>query len=537
MLPAVGRVDAALDAHLGGAARPRFAGASGDLVQGEIVGPAAQVLAQPALGEGAEAALIDAEVGIGDVAVDDVAHRLAIDFAPQRVGRPADAPEIGVARREQGDDFRFVRLAPGAGFLQRAIQQPARRAGTVAGQKLRLRLRRRRAARRPGIGARMAGRIHQRQRAPPGLRRQPVFCGLEIARINGQALDQHLAGAGAVPRQRLDLRPGRLGIDVIRRDRRDAAPVVDAGLDQARARAGAQVGRGLDARRCAEQDARHGDGPQMLLEGGLGRHRHVRARLGAEILHDDLLQVAVALVQRAQGEQRLDALLPRLADADEDAAGEGNRRLARRRDGRQAHGRMLVGTAGVGAAAPAQAFGCALQHQPHGSGNRAQRLQLFVRHDAGVEVRQQSAALQHHFRHRREIVQGAVMAQPGQFLPRLPIARLGPVAEGEQCLLAAGAPARLGDGQHLLGFEEGLFTRLRLPGERAVAATVAAQAREGDEDLARPGDAVAESLVANVRRDGHECTDVGAADQQPGLVLAGKLPRGGAGKQGSDAVG
>ena len=41
--------------------------------------------------------------------------------------------------------------------------------------------------------------------------------------------------------------------------------------------------------------------------------------LGAEILHDDFLDVAVRAVQIAQCQQRLDALAPRLADADQDA--------------------------------------------------------------------------------------------------------------------------------------------------------------------------------------------------------------------------
>ena len=46
----------------------------------------------------------------------------------------------------------------------------------------------------------------------------------------------------------------------------------------------------------------------------------LRAGLGAEVLDDDLLQVPVARMQRAQREERLDALAPRLADADQDAA-------------------------------------------------------------------------------------------------------------------------------------------------------------------------------------------------------------------------
>ena len=58
----------------------------------------------------------------------------------------------------------------------------------------------------------------------------------------------------------------------------------------------------------AEQDARDRDRPEMLVERRLVALRHARAGLGAEVLDDDFLQMAVALVQVAQRQQRLDAL-------------------------------------------------------------------------------------------------------------------------------------------------------------------------------------------------------------------------------------
>ena len=61
-----------------------------DLVEGEIVGRAAQVLVRAALREGAELAAEVADVGVVDVAVDDVAHDVAADRAAQRVGRARD---------------------------------------------------------------------------------------------------------------------------------------------------------------------------------------------------------------------------------------------------------------------------------------------------------------------------------------------------------------------------------------------------------------------------------------------------------------
>mgnify|MGYP002682391457 CR=1 FL=1 len=74
----------------------------------------------------------------------------------------------------------------------------------------------------------------------------------------------------------------------------------------------------------------------------------VVAVVGDEVLQDDLLQVAVLGVQRGQGGQRVEPVLGRLADADEDPAGEGDLQLAGGADGLQAHGRHLGGRSLVG---------------------------------------------------------------------------------------------------------------------------------------------------------------------------------------------
>ena len=47
--------------------------------------------------------------------------------------------------------------------------------------------------------------------------------------------------------------------------------------------------------------------------------RHPGPGLGAKILDDDFLDVPVCFVQLAQPQQSLEALTPRLADADQDA--------------------------------------------------------------------------------------------------------------------------------------------------------------------------------------------------------------------------
>src|SRR5262245_21406173 len=70
----VARMDAALHADFGGAARPRLAHAPLDLAEREIVRPAAQRLADLAFGEGAEATFEITDVGVIDIAGNDVGN-------------------------------------------------------------------------------------------------------------------------------------------------------------------------------------------------------------------------------------------------------------------------------------------------------------------------------------------------------------------------------------------------------------------------------------------------------------------------------
>ncbi len=255
----------------------------------------------------------------------------------------------------------------------------------------------------------------------------------------------------------------------------------------------------------------------MVGEVGLRRRGHARLGLGAEILDDDFLDVAVALVQIAQRQQRLDALGPGLADADQDARGERHRRLAGRGDAVEPPARHFVRRAEMRPAAPAQPLAGALQHDPLRYRDRAQPVELLAGHHTGVEVRQEAGFFQHQLGHFGEIREGGVVAEPGQSLAGGAVAQLGLVAQREQRLPAAGLGAGAGDRHHLFGVEIGRLAAPRRMREGAVMANIAAQLGQRDEHLARIGDEAAMTAVARRRGDRHEGAEIVAFRQSQGF--------------------
>jgi hypothetical protein len=76
-------MDTALQAHFRCPAIPRFNRAALDFFNIEIVRRAAQILVRAAFREGAELAPEMADVGVIDVAVDDIADGVAVDASWQ----------------------------------------------------------------------------------------------------------------------------------------------------------------------------------------------------------------------------------------------------------------------------------------------------------------------------------------------------------------------------------------------------------------------------------------------------------------------
>ena len=238
------------------------------------VGLAAQVRRELPLREGAEAAAEVADVRVLDVAGDDVGDRVAVPLAPERVGGGKDALALLAPGAEEPDDLRLAELLA-RGERQRVAGDEER---DLAGL-----------ARRPGILAGKPERVGHRATRAASTAGSSQTC-VDVARVDGQARGQLETAALGRRAEPVELGPGRLGIDVIDRHRRDAAPVVDPGIEQSGEVAG-QVRRRLHRDPGRQENPGDGDRPEKLRERRLRRGRHPRARLRPEVLDDHLLHL------------------------------------------------------------------------------------------------------------------------------------------------------------------------------------------------------------------------------------------------------
>ena len=135
---------------------------------------------------------------------------------------------------------------------------------------------------------------------------------------------------------------------------------------------------------------------------------------------------------------------------------------------------------------------------------------------AGVGVGQQAGLLEHGGAGRGQVVDGRGVAVVGQPLGGGRVAVLGALAQGEERLVAAGGPSGPGDVEDLVEREVGRLQPGRGLGEGAVAAPVAAQHGQRDEDLGREGHPGAEGRVAHGGRPGHELGQRGGQQRRRG---------------------
>ncbi len=356
-------------------------------------------------------------------------------------------------------------------------------------------------------------------RQQPGV--EPGFAALQVLGVDGEPLAQREAGLGGAFGQVFDVWPGAFRVDVVGGERRDAAPVVDAGADQQRELGVHQVRRGLDPGGGAERQPGHRHRGGQVGQFGVRHGAHRGVRLGPEVLHDHFLHALVGAGHLADRQQRLGPLQVGLADADQHAGGERDGAAPGVLQHPQPDGGLLVRGAVVRAAwLGPQAGGGGLQHHAHRRGDRLEALEVRPGQHAGVQVRQQAGLLQHPDGHRPHVRQGVVVAVRVEPLAGLRPAVLGAVAEREQGFLAAEFGAAAGDLQHLVrGQVQAVAVLAELAGhgdEGAVVAAVPAEPGQRDEHLAGvrddPGAAgLLQAGVADPGGGGAQLLQVGAA--------------------------
>ena len=282
----------------------------------ELVGPeqvrvAAQVERQRTLREGAEPALERADVRVVDVAVADEGDGVADDVAPELVGDLGDALRRRRPRAPSSvTSSSTPASSPASTPSSTSPTATAPRAGQAAGTVMEQHPRRGRvAARGPRspVAAEVLGVGRRRHRgADVGV--EPLVAVLHVLGVDRQARREHEArGLGGVA-QAFERGPRSLGVDVVGRDRRDAAPVVDAGRE--RARRGRRTGSaGPGGASPAPRTMR---AAATVQRNSSGSHAaapvHRRAGLGQEVLDDDLLHVPVPGVALGDRVQCVEAL-------------------------------------------------------------------------------------------------------------------------------------------------------------------------------------------------------------------------------------
>ena len=269
--------------------------------------------------EGAERAGIGADIGVVDVAGYDIAHITPAPRLSQCVGGLAHIEHIAAAHAKQRFDRRLVEPFTGeCGFDDlpdlRTDLRPIHRLVEILEQ---TGIGRGRATGHPATFASKPLGICASQNVAENGRVDPGTLEVDVARIDRKTLDEFLSRRRGHRRQLVEMRPRRFGIDVIRGNGRNPAPIVDARRDQLVQIAMRKIGRRLQADVPSEDEAGERDRSKEFLFAGLGRGRHPRSRLGAEVLDDHLLDIPVCCMDIPDLEKRIHPLFPCFADADQ----------------------------------------------------------------------------------------------------------------------------------------------------------------------------------------------------------------------------
>ncbi len=208
----------------------------------------------------------------------------------------------------------------------------------------------------------------------------------------------------------------------------------------------------------------------------------------SEVLHDHFLNVPILLVQCTNREQGIESLLEGLTNPDQDSGRKCHGKFSRFLDRAQAQCRNFVGSFEMRQAFAHQPGTDCFEHQTHADVRFPEALQRRAIHHAGIRMRQQTRAFQHHFGHRRCVIQRARKALPPQKLARFGKNTFRLIAQAKKRLFATGCAALFSNREDLIRCHEMRAGLAGILAEGAVAAVIAAQRGQGNENFFGEGD-------------------------------------------------
>ena len=496
-------MDSTLQRHLGRAEIPAFLGSLGDVVQREQVRRAAQVERQRTLREAAEPALEGAHVRVVDVAVGDPRERVTDDLAPHLIGVITHGGDLRAPSLQQRLDLADRRLLTGVDASEHLGDRTSDRCDPRRDERGRCAVGTREPRGRTmpdehelcSVGHSVCRRGLLRPELAWIVSPEPFGVGpihhREVQRLVEPAhpVANELGVDRQARRQRVPLRfghflqpikigPRPLRVDVIRGDRRDAAPIVDPCVEE-RPEVVGQVRWRLEVDLGRENQASGGERPQVVVARAGLRALHRRAQLGQKVLNDHFLHVSVPGVARGDRFEPGQLVGPGVADSDEDSRGERDTQLSRRFE----RGKTPLGGLVHRTAVRFEIGIDRLDHHPLARAERPYPSQLVARQRAGIGVRQQPGLTKHQFGHRCDVVDRGVVAPLAQPVPSHLVPIFGAFPQGEQRFVAPLSRTLASDLQHVVGIEEQLVDMSRRLSEGAVPAAVVAQEGERNEHL------------------------------------------------------
>src|SRR5215208_1237702 len=180
------------------------------------------------------------------------------------------------------------------------------------------------------------------------------------------------------------MRPGSLWIDIVFCDRRNSSPVIDASAQQKLMIERAQVWWRLQVHLSTQQEPSNRNRFRHVHTFRFWRLGHTGTRFGAKILHDNLLNMTILVMNITDCQETVYPFFEGFSDADEDAGRERDGQCSCLAQHAHPNDGVLIWCGEMGHAALAQAGTDVFEHEPKADVDLFEPLHLVIAHDPRV---------------------------------------------------------------------------------------------------------------------------------------------------------